>query len=116
MSSAEPRAPIESFDLLAGDRRRQRRVAGRRALHAVALVGLAAAGARRGGGLGWAGVGFGLALLARNVRVWLDAMPEWRKRSRVDLRRLLSKNLSDPVDRASADSFPASDGPAHEAR
>lgn len=101
----------QSFDLLRMDRQIQRRTAGRRAAKAAALLGVAALGSRRGGLLGWAAAGLGLAALAREVWAWLEDRPEWRKRSPITVRNLLSK---DRVDAASASSFPASDAPSHD--
>jgi hypothetical protein len=101
----------ESFDLMRMDRQIQRRVAGRRALKAAAMLGVVAVGLRRGGALGWAAAGLGLSALARELWVWLEARPEWRNGAPAQLRRLLN---GDREDVGSAYSFPASDAPAHD--
>jgi hypothetical protein len=111
MTDAAMRRDSESFDLLRMDRQIQRRIAGRRALGAAAMLGVVGLGLRRGGALGWAAAGLGLSALARELWVWLEARPEWRKTAPTHLRRLLK---GDPVDAASASSFPASDAPAHD--
>jgi hypothetical protein len=111
MTGTEMRRDAESFDLMRMDRQIQRRVAGRRALEAAAMLGVVAVGLRRGGALGWAAAGLGLSALARQLWVWLEARPEWRKGAPAHLRRLLN---GDRVDVGSAYSFPASDAPAHD--
>jgi hypothetical protein len=111
MTGIERRSASESFDLLRMDRQIQRRVAGRRAAKAAAMLGVVAVGLRRGGALGWAAAGLGLSVLAREVWGWLEARPEWRKRAPAHFRRMFNLN-HDQVDVASAYSFPASDAPA----
>jgi hypothetical protein len=111
MTGNERRPPSESFDLLRMDRQIQRRVVGRRAAKAAAMLGVVAVGLRRRGLLGWAAAGVGLSALAREVWGWLEARPEWRKRAPAQFRGLLNLNR-DQVDLASAYSFPASDPPA----
>lgn len=110
MNGADTRGS-ESFDLLRMDRQIQRRVVGRRGLKAAAMLGVVAVGLRRGGVLGWAAAGVGLSALARELWAWLDARPEWRKRTPVTVGRVLN---GDRVDMASSNSFPASDAPSHD--
>lgn len=111
MTGTAMRRDTESFDLMRMDRQIQRRVAGRRALKAAAMLGVVAVGLRRGGALGWAAAGLGLSALARELWAWFEARPEWRKRTPANFRRLLN---GDQVDVGSAYSFPASDVPAHD--
>lgn len=111
MTGIDRRAATPSFDLMRMDRQIQRRVVGRRAAKAAAMLGVVAVGVRRGGALGWAAVGLGLSALARELWTWLEDRPEWRKRTPINMRSLLK---GDQVDVASASSFPASDAPAHD--
>jgi len=114
-SGIQPATP--GFDLLGMDRQIQRRVARQRTLHVAAWTGLAALGLRKGGVLGWLGAGAGLFALARELLLWREQQPEWRKSAAHEpstLGRLLRTRHADPVDRASANSFPASDPPSHD--
>jgi hypothetical protein len=111
MTGVQKRAVAPSFDLLRMDRQIQRRVMGRRAAKAAAMLGVVAVGLRRGGALGWAAVGLGLSGIAREIWTWLEDRPEWRKRTPDAFRRLFK---GDRVDASSAHSFPASDPPAHD--
>jgi len=111
--SGDPLQKTESFDLLRMDRQIRRKTAASRAARAAALLGVAVFGGRRGGVLGWAAAGLGLAGLAGEVWAWLDARPEWRKQAPLSLRRLFGSRR-DPVDVASAGSFPASDAPSYD--
>lgn len=110
MTSSAMRREAESFDLMRMDRQIQRRIVGRRALKAAAMLGIVAIGLRRGGALGWAAAGLGLSALARELWVWVEARPEWRKRTPVNVRR----PNGDRADASSAYSFPASDAPSHD--
>lgn len=111
MTGTQKPALAPSFDLLRMDRQIQRRVVGRRAAKAAAMLGVVAVGLRRGGLLGWAAAGLGLSGLAREMWAWLEDRPEWRKRTPIDFRSWLNR---DRVDVSSAQSFPASDAPAHD--
>jgi hypothetical protein len=110
----QPASP--SFDLLRMDREIQARVVRKRALHIAAWTGVFAIGFKRGGVLGWLGTGIGLFGLARELLVWQEEQPEWRKASGhgLSLWRLLRSKHVDPTDRASAASFPASDAPSRD--
>jgi hypothetical protein len=106
-----------TFDLLSMDRQVRRRVIRRRALKVAAWTGVAAIGLRKAGALGWIGVGVGLFALVRELLVWREERPEWRKAVSGEpdsLGRLLGSGRSDGVDRASATSFPASDATSHD--
>jgi hypothetical protein len=105
-----------SFDLLSMDRQIQRRVVRGHAVHVAAWSGLIALGFKKGGVLGWLGAGAGVYGLVRELLAWRDERPEWRKLAprKPLLERLLRRGHSDPVDQASAASFPASDAPTYE--
>jgi hypothetical protein len=109
--SAKPERTHESFDLLSMDRQIRRRVVRGRTLHVAAWSGAIALGLKKGGVLGWLGAGAGVFALVRELLVWRDERPEWRKFSprKPLLERLLRPGHVDPVDQASAASFPASD-------
>lgn len=110
----QPATP--TFDLLRMDRAIVARVVRKRALHVAAWSGVIAIGFRKGGLLGWLGTGLGLFGLVRELLVWQDERPEWRKASRngLSFQRLFRSGQTDPIDRASAASFPASDAPSHD--
>jgi hypothetical protein len=109
--SAGIQATPQSFDLLSMDRRIQRRVVRKRALHLAAWSGVIALGLKRGGVLGGLGAGAGVFALVRELLAWRDERPEWRKLAprKPLLERLLRPGHGDPVEQASAASFPASD-------
>jgi hypothetical protein len=110
----QPATP--SFDLLRMDRTIRARVVRTRALHVAAWTGVVAVGLKKGGVIGWLGTGMGLFGLVRELLVWREKRPEWRKASRngPSFRRFLRSGQTDAVDRASAASFPASDAPSHD--
>jgi hypothetical protein len=118
MSAGEHATP--SFDLLSMDRKIQRRIARKRALKIAAWASVLAIGFKKGRFIGWLGMGAGVFALTRELLVWREEQPEWRKtakplREGFTFRRLLA-GQSDPVDQASATSFPASDAPSHDGR
>lgn len=106
----------KTFDLLRMDRRIERRIARGHALHVAAWSGVIVLSARKGGVLGWLGVGAGVFALVRRLTVWRDERPEWRTSAprRPLLQRLLRSGHPDRVEQASAASFPASDAPTHD--
>jgi hypothetical protein len=103
-------APSASFDLMSMDRQIQRRVTNRRVLAGAAWVGLMAVGLKRGGLLGWIGVGAGALGFGVQVSTWLEARPEWSKvrHQPMLLRRMLARH-ADKVDESVKETFPASD-------
>jgi hypothetical protein len=115
ITTGTPASPT-SFDLLRMDRQIKRRVIRQRAWQIGAWTGLTGIGLKKGGVLGWLGAGVGLFGLVRELVLWREQRPEWRKasRERPSLRRLLRTDRSDRVDQGSADSFPASDAPSHD--
>jgi hypothetical protein len=105
-----------SFDLLSMDRQIQRRVVRGHALHVAAWSGVIALGLKKGGVLGLLGAGAGVFALVRELLVWRDERPEWRKLEprKPLLERLLRPGHADPVEQGSAASFPASDPSTYE--
>jgi hypothetical protein len=100
-----------AFDLMRMDRRIGQRLLRRRIAKLAAWSGLVAVGITRGGFFGWLGSGIGLFGIAAEVGDWLESRPEWQK-GELPGARLLRTSHVNSVDRASSESFPASDAPA----
>jgi hypothetical protein len=117
MNTGTPATP-PSFDLLRMDRQIKRRVLRQRAWQIAAWAGITGIGIKKGGVIGWLGAGVGLFGLVRELLLWRDQRPEWRKASRQlpTVRRLLRTERGERVNQSSASSFPASDAPSHEGR
>lgn len=113
-----PLQPTTSFDLMEMDARIRRRANARQIAKLAGWAALVAVGLSRRGVLGWAGASAGVyGLIGEVLRVRAER-PEWQKAAlsgRGWLGRLVGAVPADPVDRSSAQSFPASDSPSYEA-